>query len=109
MEIVIAIIGSGILTKLIDVLIDALKKKKSAITREEFEQIIKSIEVLKVGTRMTLLGELKKYGNELCEAGIVTELQLNAFEEGYKAYKDLGGDGFADRIHSDVQGLRIEL
>lgn len=94
MEIVIAIIGSGIITKLIDVFIQYLKERKDP---------------MKVGLRMCLLKNMQDYGKELINQGFVNQQQLKAFEEGYKAYKDLGGDGFADRMNTEVHKLQIIL
>ena len=94
MEIALAIIGSGILTKVLDAVLDYLRERKNP---------------MKVGMRMCLLKHIQDYGKELIEKGSVTQQQLKAFDEAYKAYKDLGGDGFADKIYSEVHGLRIEL
>lgn len=94
MEIVIAIIGSGIITKLLDAALDWLRERNNP---------------MKVGMRMCLLKHIQDYGKELLEQKYVTQQQLNAFEEAYKAYKDLGGDGFADKIHGEVCGLELKF
>lgn len=94
MEIALAIIGSGILTKLLDAFLDYLRERKNP---------------MKVGMRMCLLKHIQDYGKELIEKDSVTQQQLRAFDEAYKAYKDLGGDGFADKIHSEVHDLGIQL
>lgn len=94
MEIALAIIGSGILTKLLDAFLDYLRERKNP---------------MKVGMRMCLLKHIQDYGKELIEKNSVTQQQLKAFDEAYKAYKDLGGDGFADKIHKEVHDLDIAL
>lgn len=94
MEIVLAIIGSGILTKLIDVVVDIIKNKKNP---------------MKAGIRLCLLKDLTDYGNGLLLKGEVTANELKAFMEGFNAYKALDGDGFADKLKEEVVKLPIKV
>lgn len=94
MEIIIAIIGSGILTKLIDVFMDYLKNKKNP---------------MKAGIRLCLLKDLTDYGNELLRKGEVTQNELKAFTEGFDAYKALDGDGYADKLREEVGNLPLKV
>lgn len=53
-------------------------------------------------TRLCLLFVLQKFGEELDKKEFITRLELNQFEAMYKTYKDLRGDGFADKINEEV-------
>lgn len=94
MEIIIAIIGSGILTKILDAIIEHLKNKKNP---------------MKAGIRLCLLKDLTDYGNELIRKGEVTAQELKAFTEGFDAYKALDGDGYADKLKEEVDNLPLKV
>lgn len=94
MEVIIAIIGSGIITKIIDVFFDYQKNKKNP---------------LRDGVKLCLLKDLTDFGKELIAQGEATETQLRAFAEGYSAYKSLNGDGFADKIKKEVDNLPLKV
>lgn len=93
-EIVVAIIGSGILTKLIDVFIEWVKSKKNP---------------MKAGIKFCLLNDLRTYGEGLIAQGNISSLQLKAFNEAYQTYKDLDGDGYADKLKEDVSNLPLKV
>lgn len=93
-EIILAIIGSGVITKLLDVVIDYFKNKKNPMV---------------AGIRLCLLKDITDYGNGLIEQGSVTEMQLKAFNEGYDTYKALKGDGYADKLKKEVDNLPLKV
>lgn len=93
-EIILAIIGSGIITKLIDVCIDYFKNKKNPMVD---------------GIRLCLLKDLTDYGHELTAQGHVTDRQLKAFNEGFETYKALKGDGYADKLKKEVDNLPLKV
>lgn len=93
-EIAIAIIGSGIITKLLDVLLDAIKTKKNPI---------------RVGIRLCLFNDMDNYGKKLLAKGNVTQTEINTFNEMYETYKALGGDGYADKLKSEIDNLALKV
>lgn len=57
------------------------------------------------GIRLILLHEFKRQGKELVKAGVMTNTDWNEFNDSYKCYKKLGGDGYADMIYAEVKKL----
>lgn len=92
--IIIAIIGSGVLTKLIDVWIEWRKSKKNP---------------MKDGVKFCLLYALRTYGEGLVARGDITALELSAFGEAYQTYKALNGDGYADKLKGEVDNLPLKV
>lgn len=92
--IIVAIIGSGIITKLIDVWLEWRKSKKNP---------------MKDGVKFCLLNALRTYGEGLVARGDITSLELSAFEEAYQTYKALDGDGYADKLKEDVKNLPLKV
>lgn len=92
--IIVAIIGSGVLTKLIDVWIEYRKSKKNP---------------MKDGVRFCLLYALRTYGEDLVARGDITSLELSAFNEAYQTYKNLDGDGYADKLKKEVDNLPLKV
>jgi len=93
-EIVIAIIASGIITKLIDVFIDWIKSRKNP---------------MKDGIKFCLLYALRMYGEGLVSSGSVSAQQLKAFNEAYDTYKALDGDGYADKLKKEIDNLPLKV
>lgn len=93
-EIVIAIIGSGIVTKLLDVFMEHVKTKKNPV---------------RVGIRLCLFTDMDNYGKKLLEKGNVTQIEINTFNEMYDTYKALGGDGYADKLKSEIDNLALKV
>ena len=90
--IVVAIIGSGIITKLIDILIEAVKNKKSP---------------LKQGLKMCLLKCLQDRGHSLLQKDSITLLERKEFQEYYDTYKLLNGDGYADDLIEQIRNKKV--
>lgn len=93
-EIIIAIIGSGIITKLLDELISYFKHRKNPMV---------------AGIRFCLLRDLTVYGEGLVAKGTVSAADIKQFEDMYKTYKALDGDGYADKLKDEIDKLSLNV
>ena len=94
--IIVAIIGSGALSALISGIFQLLNKrseKKSGLEK---------------GVQLLLLDRLREQGKEYLADGHISTEEMKAYDELYRAYHALGGNGFADTIYNKVKGLPIE-
>lgn len=94
--VVIAIVGSGAVTALVNAIIQtaqARAKKKSVEQR---------------ALCFLLLGEIRDFGNGLCSSNTIDEDDYRHFEELYQTYKALGGNGFADKLHEAVEKIPLK-
>lgn len=57
---------------------------------------------IKIALRMCLCINLQTYGKDIINKGYCSSLEYKQFDEGYKAYKALGGDGYIDNIMQAV-------
>lgn len=95
-EIAIAIIGSGALSALVSALVQLACDKKRNLSK--FEK----------GMRLLLLSTIKRDGKDLVAGGKITKKDYDAFTATYDAYKSLGGDGWADKMKSEIDALPID-
>ena len=93
MEIVIAILGSGVISTVISCLFQARQTKKNKL--DKFE----------TGMSLLLLSAMKTTGKTILEEGTVTKNDYDSFCATYNAYKSLGGDGWADGIKKQIDAL----
>ena len=100
-EIIIAIIGSGLLSggmaSIISVIASKRTKKKD------------DTEKLEIGLRLLLLSSLKRDGKEAIGHKTITKDDYESFLASYNAYKALGGDGWADKVLKQVSELPVDL
>lgn len=94
MEIIIAILGSGVISTIISCIFQYINQKKTNQTQFE------------TGMSLLLLSSLKRDGKDLLAQGSVSKNDYDSFMATYKAYKALGGDGWADGIKDDVDHLK---
>lgn len=95
-EIIIAIIGSGALSAIVSGLVQMMCDKHKNLNN--FEK----------GMRLLLLSTIKRDGKELVCNGKISKRDYDAFCDTYDAYKSLGGDGWADKMKSEVDALPID-
>lgn len=95
-EVAIAIIGSGALSAVVSAAVQLLCERKRNLSK--FEK----------GMRLLLLSTIKRDGKELVANGKITKKDYDAFSATYNAYKSLGGDGWADKIMSEINDLPID-
>lgn len=93
MEIVIAILGSGVISTLISCLFQMSSDKKKKL--DKFEN----------GMSLLLLSAMKTTGRAILSDGTVSKSDYDSFCATYDAYKSLGGDGWADGIKKQVDSL----
>ena len=97
MEIVIAILGSGVISTLISCFFQAYSDKKKKL--DKFEE----------GMRLLLLSALKRDGRDMIAQGRATKNDYDSFCAMYNAYKSLDGDGWADGVKEVVDSLEKDL
>ena len=92
-EIVLAVLGSGVISTIISCIFQYINQKHSKQT--QFEE----------GMSLLLLSSLKHDGKDLLKDGRVSKQDYDSFMATYRAYKALGGDGWADGIKNKVEAL----
>ena len=93
LTIALAILSSTVINTIVTFVLERIKDRKHH--RNRYDEAL----------RLILLAEIKKQGKFFIEQGEIEALDLQAFNEGYRCYKELGGDGYADTIHEKVNGL----
>ena len=97
MELVLGILGSGVISTLISCIFQIINNKKQKLGR--FEE----------GMKLLLLSDVRANGKKLIEQGKVTREEYAIFNASYQAYKDLGGDGWADGVKAKVDILERDF
>ena len=97
MELVLGILGSGVISTLISCIFQTVNNKKQKLGR--FEE----------GMKLLLLSDVRAHGKKLIEQGKVTREEYAIFNASYQAYKDLGGDGWADGVKAKVDILERDF
>ena len=93
--IIIAVISSGALSALISAianLIGNAARKKSVQNR---------------ALSMLLLRDIQLSGAEILQQTKIDADDFKQFEESYKIYKELGGNGYADKVMNEVARLPL--
>ena len=93
MQIILAVLGSGVISTIISCVFQYINQKKSKQT--QFEE----------GMSLLLLSSLKRDGKELLAQGKVSKNDYDSFIATYNAYKALGGDGWADGIKAKIDNM----
>lgn len=96
MEIWIAIISSSAFTAIVNALIEIYKNRTGAKRNAD------------EGIMFALLYCLQQYGEKLITKGEMTSEEYKQFIQMYKTYKKLNGNGFAEKLKSDVEKLPIK-
>ena len=99
-EIVLAVLGSGVISTIISCIFQYLSDKKA-----KQAHLDEKIQLLEKGISLLLLSALKRDGNDLRKKGNISKNDYDSFEATYKAYKALDGDGWADGIKAKVDAL----
>lgn len=94
MEIILAVLGSGVISTIISCVFQIINEKKSK--RTQFEE----------GMSLLLLSSLKRDARDLISQGSIGKNDYDSFMATYNAYKALGGDGWADSVKEEVVTLR---
>lgn len=94
--IICAVLGSSVINTLLNYIFTMLREKK--------DKNSKSVRA----ERLTLLYIIKSCGKHHIKEGYISETDYKAIEETYNLYKELGGDGYADKIFEAVKSLDIK-
>ena len=94
-DIILAIIGSGVLSTIISGAFAIWKSRKE---REDG---------ITAGVRMLLYDRVKFLGKKYLEKGQVTAEELEDLVEMHRIYHSMGGNGFLDSIMDSVKHLQI--
>lgn len=95
-EVALAILGSSAFTLVVNAIIDAIKEKKGKKKHE------------REAVKLALLFCLQSYGEKLLRKDSIEEIDVRQFDDMYKEYKALDGDGYADKIKQEVDKLPIK-
>ncbi len=93
--IIIAVLSSSVLNSILAFIFAQIKEKN--------DKNSKSVRA----ERLTLLFIIKSCGIRHIKDGNISETDFKALEETYNLYKELGGDGYADKIFNSVKELDI--
>lgn len=96
-DIILAILGSGVLSTIISCVFQTINNRKRKLGK------------LEEGMRLLLLSDVRANGKKLTEQGKVTREEYAIFNASYQAYKELGGDGWADGVKSNVDMLQRDF
>lgn len=138
LKIVGVVLGSCVLAALVNLISDRLKRKDAvsdrrddtadqleelrAETAEQFEQVdarfgalegkvetvSTKMDVVALSTKAQAYDRIRHLGLQHIRAGFISADELENLSEMHQAYKQLGGDGFLDRIMAEVNTLRIK-
>ena len=97
MQLTLAILGSGALSTLISCIFQLWNNRKKKLGK------------LEEGMRLLLLSDVRAMGKKLIDQGSVTREEYAVFNASYDAYKELGGDGWADGVKHNVDNLKRDF
>lgn len=93
--IIIAILGSGVLSTLITILANAIRDRR---TRDDD---------LRAGVRLSLYFQFRDHALLAIRDGEIDPDELKVLVDTYEVYKRLGGDGYCDNLMEIAKGLTI--
>ena len=96
-ELIIAILSSGVLSTIIGCVFQIINNRKRKLNK------------LEEGICLLLLSDIRANGKKLIDQGTVSREEYAIFNASYQAYKELGGDGWADGVKSNVDMLKRDF
>lgn len=96
LSIIIAVLSSSVINSILTFIFTMIQKKN-----DKNDNTVKA-------ERLTLLYIIKSSGKEYLAEGYISETDFKAMEETYNLYKDLGGDGYADKIWHAINALDVK-
>lgn len=93
--IIVAVLGSGVLSTLITIVANAIRDRK------------KSEDDIRAGVRMSLYFQFRDHALGYIRDGEIDADDLKILVETYNTYKRLGGDGFCDHLMELCNDLTI--
>lgn len=89
LAIISAILGSSFLTTLLNLIAEKLNKNSAK----------------KQALRLILIDNILTKGPQYVANGFIGQTEWKIYDEQYKTYKRLGGDGYADKMYAAVNEL----
>lgn len=96
-ELIIAILSSGVLSTIIGCVFQIINNRKRKLNK------------LEEGICLLLLSDIRANGKKLMDQGTVSREEYAIFNASYQAYKELGGDGWADGVKASVDTLKRDF
>lgn len=75
---------------------------------QKITKVLEDVEATKDGTKRSLLSDIDRIHDGAMKNGKISDATQRIFFECYQAYKELGGDGYADSMKEDIKRL-LEL
>ena len=102
MEFVIGILGAGIGSGIMAIILAALQRKWSKDDKEDAR-----IDALVNAQKVMMIDRVKWLGNQYIRAREITISDKDTLMDMYKAYKALGGNGHLDVIMHEIDKLTV--
>ena len=102
MELVIGILGAGIGSGLMAIILAALQRKWNKQDKKD-----ERIDALVNAQKLMMLESVKEHGKQFIHVGEITLADKDTLAEMYKAYKALGGNGHLDVIMREIDRLTV--
>lgn len=102
MDFVIGLLGAGIGSGLMAIVLAMLNRKWSKEDRKDSR-----IDALVYAQKVMMVDKVNWLGNQYIKAQKITLSDKETLTEMYKAYKGLGGNGHLDVVMSEVDKLQV--
>ena len=96
-QLIIAVLSSGVLSTIIGCVFQIVSNRKKKLNK------------LEEGICLLLLSDIRANGKKLIDQGTVSREEYAIFNASYQAYKELGGDGWADGVKTSVDLLKRDF
>ena len=102
MELVIGILGAGIGSGIMAIVLAALQRKWSKDDKEDAR-----IDALVNAQKVMMIDRVKWLGGQYIREKEITIGDKDTLVDMYKAYKALKGNSFVDKIHKEIQDWKV--
>ncbi|MGN0133625.1 MAG: hypothetical protein ACI4AO_02790 [Anaerotignum sp.] len=102
MEILLCILGGGIGSGLMSILLAYLNRKWGKAEQEDAR-----ITALVEASKVTMVDRVTHLGKAYIASGKISLAEKNNLEEMHRAYKALGGNGHLDTVMEEVDRLKV--
>ena len=106
-EIIIAIIGSGVLSVIVSGIFQLITKKMYD-KKSKNDETQAQLASMGVALREMMLDRIKHVGGTYILKGSVKLSEVEDLKRMHTAYKNLGGNGFADDVMARVKALPLK-
>lgn len=106
-EIIIAVIGSGVLSVIVSGVFQLISKKMDD-KKEKNDETQAQLASMSVALQEIMLDRIKHVGGQYILKGYARLSEIEDLQRMHTAYKNLGGNGFADEVMSKVKALPVK-